>query len=89
MTDRYQVNPTFNNIYWIYDYRTPMGKSLFYFTNKRDAETACEYLNSMENYIPQLHMENQQIKDTIQAAYEGERTTLGRNVLRQLMEQLP
>ena len=54
MTERYQVNPTFNNIYWIWDYRTPMGKSLFYVKNKETAESICKYLNTMETHITKL-----------------------------------
>ena len=36
----------------------------------------------------QLHEENQHIKHLIKEAYENERTTLGKNVLKQLIESL-
>ena len=35
-----------------------------------------------------LHEENQQIKNSIQEAYENERTQIGKNVLKQLIEQI-
>ena len=88
MTERYQVNPTFNNIYWIWDYRTPMGKSLFYVKNKETAESICKYLNTMENHITEISKENIKIKQTIQDMMTSERTELGRSVLRQLWEQI-
>lgn len=40
-----------------------------------------ELLNSLSN-------ENEQLKQNIQEAYETERTTLGRNVLKQLLNNL-
>ena len=35
-----------------------------------------------------LHEENQHIKNSIQEAYENERTQIGKNVLKQLIEQI-
>lgn len=38
--------------------------------------------------LNELHEENQHIKHLIKQAYNNERTTLGRNVLKQLIEQM-
>ena len=40
------------------------------------------------NELNALHEENQHIRNTIQTAYKNERTSLGRSVLKQLMESL-
>jgi len=44
-------------------------------------EEICPLLNELNN-------ENNRIKQTIKEAYESERTQIGRNVLRQLMEAI-
>ena len=102
MTDRYQINPTYNNIYWIWDYRTPMGKSLFYVKDKETAEFICSYLNQMEDFnekcieeIEKLNQrqdglinENRKIKSTIQTMLMNERTELGKATLRQLWDAI-
>ena len=48
---------------------------------KDEMEDLCLLLN-------QLHDKNQQIKQTIKEAYQTERTQIGQNVLKQLIEQL-
>ena len=45
------------------------------------SEIICDRLNK-------LYDENKQIKHTIQEAYETERTQIGKNVLKQLMEAI-
>ena len=44
-------------------------------------EIICDLLNELNN-------ENTRIKQTIQEVYESERTQIGRNVLRQLLEAI-
>ena len=44
-------------------------------------DNLCDLLNA-------LHEENQHIKSTIKEAYENERTQIGKNVLKQLIEQI-
>ena len=46
-----------------------------------EAKWLCDLLNA-------LHEENQQIKSTIKEAYENERTQIGKNVLKQLLETI-
>ena len=38
--------------------------------------------------INQMHKENEHIKNTIQEAYNNERTHIGRNVLKQLLNNI-
>ena len=40
------------------------------------------------DYLNSLHEENQHIKQTIKEAYNNERTQIGKNVLKQLLEAL-
>ena len=42
----------------------------------------------LENKLNELNDENNHIKQTIQEAYESERTQIGRNVLKQLLEAI-
>ena len=51
------------------------------FDNHFEAEGLCELLN-------ELHEENEQLKNNIKEAYENERTQIGKNVLKQLIEQM-
>ena len=44
--------------------------------------------NSLMDLLNELTDENQRIRQTIKEAYETERTTLGRNVLKQLLEAI-
>ena len=43
---------------------------------------------SIVDLLNELHDENQHIKQTIKEAYKTERTQIGQNVLKQLLEQL-
>ena len=48
---------------------------------KKNWKTVCDKLNEVAE-------ENEQLKQTIQEAYNNERTTLGKNVLKQLLEAI-
>ena len=56
-------------------------EDFFIIANGLDTWKLCDLLNA-------LHEENQQIKNSIQEAYENERTQIGKNVLKQLIEQI-
>ena len=45
-------------------------------------------LSICEKRIIELRKENEQLKQTIQEAYETERTAIGRSVLKQLLEAI-
>ena len=45
-------------------------------------------LSICEKRIIELRKENEQLKQTIKEAYESERTQIGKNVLKQLMEAI-
>ena len=45
-------------------------------------------LNDIANRLNDLNDENEHIKNTIQEAYNNERTKLGQSVLKQLMEAI-
>lgn len=47
-----------------------------------------DYVSDVCPVLNELVTENKQIKDTIKEAYQIERTELGRNVLRQLLEAI-
>ena len=64
-----------------FDYTSYEVHSSSITSTKDEMEDLCLLLN-------QLHDKNQQIKQTIKEAYETERTQIGRNVLKQLIEQL-
>ena len=51
------------------------------YESKEDSQKVVDLLNELNN-------ENNHIKQTIQEAYESERTQIGRNVLRQLLEAI-
>lgn len=69
---------------------------------KSDAEVVCDLLNQlndeneqlkssnmeMEDYCARIEEKNEQLKQTITEAYETERTHIGRNVLKQLLQSL-
>jgi phage gp36-like protein len=48
----------------------------------------CPLLNRLNRTIKTYKTENQQIKDTITEAYQNERTSLGKSVLKQLIKQM-
>lgn len=48
-----------------------------------------DYVSDVCPILNELVTENKQIKDTIKEAYQNERTSLGKSVLKQLMEALP
>lgn len=86
--ERYDIRPTWNDIYWVVDESKLMGLTLFYCTDKHNAETAKNYLNSMEKHNYELQKENHRIKQIIKEAIENERTDLGKSVLKQLLEAI-
>ena len=51
------------------------------YESKEDSQKVVDLLNELNN-------ENNHIKQTIKEAYESERTQIGRNVLRQLLEAI-
>lgn len=53
----------------------------FNIANNIDAKRVCDLLN-------ELNDENEYIKNTIQEAYNNERTHIGKSVLKQLMETI-
>ena len=59
---------------------TVTGKEAIFFDTK-DGIQFLEWLNSLND-------ENEQLKQTIREAYQNERTQIGRNVLRQLLEAI-
>ena len=85
---RYNVNPTFNEIYWVEDNINPYPRSLWYFTDKGNADASAKYLNQMNDTIRDLMKENHDLKEAIRNAYENERTDMGKNVLKQLMAMI-
>ena len=48
----------------------------------------CKVVNGIVDENEQLKKDNEQLKQTIQEAYETERTRIGQNVLKQLLERL-
>lgn len=74
MTNRFRFH-TKDNTSMVYD----TENEVYYFCI--DLNDICDLLNA-------LHEENQQIKNSIQEAYENERTQIGKNVLKQLIEQM-
>ena len=64
-----------------FDYTSYEVHSSSITSTKDEMEDLCLLLN-------QLHDKNQQIKQTIQEAYNNERTHIGRNVLKQLLEAI-
>lgn len=86
--ERYGVNPTFMGIYWVEDNINPYPRSLWYFTDKGNADASANYLNQMNDTIQDLVKENTELKEAIRTAYENERTDMGRNVLKQLIEAI-
>lgn len=85
---RYGITPTFNNIFWVEDQLHPYPRSLWYCTDKDNAENSVKYLNQMQDCINDLLRQNVDIKEALLTAYRNERTELGRMVLRQLLENL-
>lgn len=83
--ERYGVNPTFNEIYWVEDNINPYPRSLWYFTDKGNADSSAKYLNQMNDTIMDLMKENTNIKEAIRHAYENERTDMGKNAIKQIM----
>ena len=71
-TDNGEINNGFQDI---------KAGEWYYTKDSENAKKICELLN-------ELHEENQHIKHLIKQAYNNERTTLGRNVLKQLIEQM-
>ena len=55
---------------------------------KRKFIRVCEELAEENELYRKLKKENEQLKQTIREAYETERTQIGQNVLRQLLESL-
>ena len=55
-----------------------------------DRKTKWDYEGNKEttNLLNQLHTENLRLKQTIKEAYQTERTSLGKSVLKQLIEQM-
>ena len=49
--------------------------------SKEESQKVCNKLNSILD-------ENEQLKNNIKEAYENERTQIGKNVLKQLIEQI-
>ena len=47
-----------------------------------------DYVSEICPILNKLDSENRQIKDTIKEAYANERTTLGKSVLKQLLEAI-
>ena len=64
-----------------FDYTTYEVHSSSITSTKDEMEDLCLLLN-------ELHEENNHIKQTIQEAYNNERTAIGKNVLKQLLEEL-
>lgn len=50
-------------------------------------DTACNH-SEICNELNALHEENQQIKNSIQEAYQSERTMIGQSVLKQLIDKM-
>lgn len=85
---RYGVKPTYNNIHWIVDESKIYEVTLFYCTDKLNAEIACNYLNSQEKHVVDLAKENYKIKTMIKEALHNERTKIGQSVLKQLLRNI-
>lgn len=93
--ERYSTRPTFNDIYWIVDESKIYGLTLFYCTDRGNADTAKNYLNSMDHHIYDLTKKNKKLSDdlekvhkTILNSYANEKTEMGKSILKQLMETL-
>ena len=48
----------------------------------------CIDLNDISDLLNELHEENEQLKNNIKEAYENERTQIGKNVLKQLIDKM-
>ena len=59
-----------------------------YIHNMVDEVTVRASEQSLINLLNELNDENNHIKQTIQEAYKTERTQIGRNVLKQLLQSL-
>ena len=64
--ERYGISPTFNNIYWITDESKLQHWTIFYLTDKHNAEIAKKYLNSQENCINKLYEKTKKYKNKLQ-----------------------
>ena len=82
MTERFTVHKTIGMFHCFYlndDLRDKVVMDNI--IHKYEADRLCGVLNA-------LHEENQQIKNSIQEAYENERTALGQSVLKQLIDKM-
>ena len=74
MTNRFRFH-TKNNTSMLYD----TVNEVYYF---------CIDLNDISDLLNELHEENEQLKNNIKEAYENERTQIGKNVLKQLIDKM-
>ena len=80
--DRMSENKQFTHKKWYNERQLFDGEEAFAIVDTYiQAERICDRLNKLCD-------ENKQIKHTIQEAYETERTQIGKNVLKQLMEAI-
>ena len=83
MTERFRIHTTYLN----------RNKTEGYAELKDNGqpilESECiEDVINLKNLLNELNDENTHIKQTIKEAYENERTSLGKSVLKQLLEQM-
>ena len=64
------------------------GIDSFYVDNADEMELFIKEINELVEENKKLKKENQHIKNTIQEAYNNERTQLGKSVLKQLIQNI-
>lgn len=71
---RYNVSPSFNNIFWVEDNSKPYPVSLWYCTDRGNADNSVRYLNQMQDYIEKVDEENKQLKESIDVLEDDNET---------------
>ena len=67
--DRYVVDTTFGDIYWVVDDSKLNYWTIFYCTDRGNAQTACNYLNSQEAHLDETLKENHKLKEILKKQF--------------------